>query len=318
LVQADDDWVRRWQLDVDIYGPRVADEQASFRLPAATGISLPGNPPADMIVQRAVSEKSTAPHQSVEIMPQRSFEARIVRTKLKGRRGYRRGVRVIRLSSPNVHVASEVPALKSPTGPLSLTPSSRLQEQYTAGFTSESLDPLVKAAKLHAATGSHLPAQLRELFEGFANPRDALKIANTVRRAHGQPTLEGRMNQVQLRRAIAQMREQLYVELVSALSLPSAPQPLSDNGDSSNDEVKPTLSLTPYSLNILAGTLPKSFPTEKNLIKTFLADDQAAYGEKGSKVVWEGGVGRMLGKDGPGFRGNVTGKDDLCHIFVDQ
>ncbi len=266
---------------------------------------------------------STTPIAESLATPTRIAQIQLVRIKRPGRRACRIGIKVMR---PNPLPDSEF-ILEPVTSNLTSNitefipePPPVFQSDFLATFGPDALDMVEANAKLHSSSGQHLPIQLRDLFPALSDPTSALGIANALRSEHDLPHLTpSKANRIELRRVIAQMREKLYVELVSALSLPLAPDALeSDDEAEAEVEGKPSLSMTPTNLDILSRTLLKTFPHEKAVIKPFLADGQdAAYGEKEGKVVWQGGVGRMLGGEGVGFREKAI-MDGPVHVFVDQ
>jgi hypothetical protein len=114
------------------------------------------------------------------------------------------------------------------------------------------------------------------------------------------------------------MRLGIYTELVSALLIPSAPEPAPDTDDEDERERRTKISLAPSAIAHLQKSLPVAFPNEKYTIKLFLAH-HGAFGEPKGKVVWQDGIGKMVGGDpnGPGFRGKIS-NEGLVHVFVDQ
>jgi hypothetical protein len=114
------------------------------------------------------------------------------------------------------------------------------------------------------------------------------------------------------------MRLGIYTELVSALILPLAPVPAPDTDDEEIKEKKKKISLAPSALQYMQKALPAAFPNEKFAIKVFLGNHDP-FGEMKGKVVWQDGIGTMVGGDpmGPGFRGKVS-SEGLVHCFVDQ
>lgn len=114
------------------------------------------------------------------------------------------------------------------------------------------------------------------------------------------------------------MRLSLYTELVSALLLPFAPSPTPDTDDEDEREKRNKISLVPSAAVHMQKALPAAYPNEKYTIKLFLAH-HGVFGEPKGKVVWQDGIGKMVGGDptGPGFRGKIS-NDGLVHVFVDQ
>ncbi len=255
-------------------------------------------------------------------LPARSPHIRLVRIRRLGRRASRLGIRIVRLNPlPDTTLALE-PVTSNVSQDVSILPEPLpgFQPDFQDHFGIDALEMLTSAAKLRSTSGQHLPIQIRELFPTLSDSAAALGIANALRDEHNLPHLASvKSNRVALRRAIAQMREKLYVELVSALALPSAPTaPDTDDERDEPSEEKPKLSMTPTNLSILARTLPKALPHDKATIHVFLADDHhSVFGEKDGRVVWQGGMGKMIGGDGVGFREKNL-SDGLVHVFVDH
>lgn len=265
---------------------------------------------------------STDPITDDSLLISRTARIKLVRIKRPGRRTSRIGVKVIRpkpipdseflLEPVTSNVSQEV------TESLPEPPPG-FQHDFATTFGTDALERLESAAKLHSSSGQHLPIQLRDLFPALSDPASALGIANALRAEQDLPHLmASKATRIALRRVVALVREKLYVELVSALTLPLAPVSMGNEGEEAIDTEKPDLSMTPTNLDILSRTLPKAFPHDKAAIKAFLAGEhEEAYGEKEGKVVWQGGVGRMLGGAGVGFREKAI-QDGPVHIFVDQ
>jgi hypothetical protein len=221
--------------------------------------------------------------------------------------------------------AAESPEPPPPPLPLDSL-DSIFQRDLVAAFGADRLNKLNRLSKLHNSSGDALPSQLRDLFPALADPTSSISLANEIRTHLDLPLLSSSTDKVALRRAIATMREKLYVETASALVLPLAPPaqeepPIDEDGL----PMKEDMSLTPMSLNLLEKALPKRFPVDKAAIKAFLAkvpgNIGAAYGETGA-VVWERGVGRMATEPSSeiwrrGYHG-VLNTDGPVHVFVDQ
>jgi hypothetical protein len=282
--------------------------------------------------------------------PKRYFRYRKVR--LPGRKGYRLTIKPIHRRRPPEErakldtIADQVqqpldgaaaPALlaaESPEPPPPLLPlplpleslDSIFQRDLVAAFGADRLEKLNRLSKLHNTSGDALPSPLRDLFPALADPTSSISLANEIRTHLDLPLLSISTDKVALRRAIATMREKLYVEVASALVLPLAPPPQEEQPiDEDALPMKEDMSLTPMSLDYMEKALPKRFPADKAAIKAFLAkvpnNIGAAYGEPGS-VVWERGVGRMA--DQPkyewwrrGYHG-VVDTDGPVHVFIDQ
>lgn len=262
---------------------------------------------------------STVPPTDGSTAPtEKSSRVQLVIVKRPGRRGYRVGIKLRRPRAPLLSLTPPVPddtSQDETEPPSEVLPGFR--NDFTTTFGSDTLATLSASAKLHATSGDRLPLQLRDLFPALAEPGSAMTMANALRANFGLPKLVStKANRIALLRAVAQTREKLYIELVSALSLPLAP-PCVETDEEEEEEVKPVVTLSPTNLTIMSETLPQAFPGEKGSIRAFLADGDAAYGEMGGRVIWQGGVGRMRGPEGPGFQGKTVG-DSSCHVFVDQ
>ena len=252
----------------------------------------------------------------------RSARIKLVRINRPGRRTARVGIKLIR---PKPLPSSDF-VLELVNSDLSQDTTESVPDlplgfvrDFSGTFGNDALERLRSAAKLHSSSGQHLPIQLRDLFLALSDPIVTLGMANALREEHDlAPLKANRGNRIAIRRIIAQTREKLYLELVSALSLPLVPIPEAAEEEDEDIEEKPDLSMTPTNLGILVRTLSKAFPHDKEEIKTFLADNgKNAYGEMEGKVVWQGGVGRMTGGPGAGFR-EKDATDGSVHVFVDQ
>ncbi|WVQ99061.1 hypothetical protein IAU59_006193 [Kwoniella sp. CBS 9459] len=250
-----------------------------------------------------------------------------VRTRLPGRRRYRTSIRVHR-------AAAVVPASAETDEETNMTdnevtsqvsaaverpePSTQFQRDFADAFGRETLDKIEHQAKLDSTSGNLTPQIIRDLFPALGDIQSATKVANVIRRQMGLPLLSTtKSDKIALRRALAKMRENLYTEMMVALAIPTAPKSV-ETDDEEDKGVKKAVTLTPTAMTILGTKMPKVFATEKNLIKAFLANDhEQAYGEKKGRVVWQGGVGRVVGKGDGGFRGTVN-TDGSCHIYVDH
>ena len=252
----------------------------------------------------------------------RSARIKLVQINRPGRRTSRVRLRLIRpkplpssdfiMEPVNSNVSQDM------TEPIPDLPLGFLRD-FSDTFGNDALDKLGSAAKLYSSSGQHLPIQLRDLFLALCDPIVTLGIANALREEHELARLKAnKSNRIAIRRIIAQTREKLYLELVSALSLPLVPLPEAAEDEDEDTEERPDLSMTPTNLGILSRTLSKAFPHDKEDIKAFLVNNgKNAYGEKDGKVVWQGGVGRMTGGPGAGFR-EKDATDGLVQVFVDQ
>ncbi|OCF39431.1 hypothetical protein I317_06755 [Kwoniella heveanensis CBS 569] len=250
-----------------------------------------------------------------------------VRTRLPGRRRYRTGIRVHRApvvveapaeTDEETNITDNEIASQISTAPARPEPTTQFQRDFSDAFGRDSLDKIEQQAKLDSTSGNLAPQTIRDLFPALGDVQSATKIANVIRRQLGLPLLSNtKSDKIALRRALAKMRENLYREMIVALAMPLAPTSVETDDEEGKAE-REAVTLTPTALTILGSKMPKVFTAEKGLIKAFLANDnENAYGEKKGKVVWQGGVGRMLGKGDGGFRGTVN-TDGLCHIYVDQ
>jgi hypothetical protein len=173
-------------------------------------------------------------------------------------------------------------------------------------------------SKINASTGVPLPQAMREMLSSLDDLSIAIGYVNTIRQHNGIPVLRPtKATRIKMIRQIAKARERIYINLCGELLLPLAPVP--DEGETTDEEElveekkpEPTITLAPTNLEIMARTLPLAFPRDKGSIKSFMPH---ATGETGGKVVWQNGVGKLVGAEG-GFRGKVFDGD--THVFVDQ
>jgi hypothetical protein len=200
------------------------------------------------------------------------------------------------------------------------TPPTFLND-FHSQFGPEQYEALIQKAKEYSTTGTLLPDHVRDLIPALDDLSSAITMANSIRRHLDLPTLKMvKSNRIQILRTAAKTRESLYLSLITSLSLPLAPSPAqgtdTDNETDGTDDERVKISLTPTNLEVMQKTLPQVFPGEKSQMKKFLAEaGPGAYGEKGGKVAWTGGVGRVVGAEG-GFRGKR--QDGDVHVFVDQ
>lgn len=255
-----------------------------------------------------------------------SFAIRRVRVKLRGRKGYRLGLRVRRPSSA-LQTGSGSPAVKQrdfeledaqpPPEPVQY--DSKYQEQLATQFGQSALEALQQNARADANAGYKLPVQTRELFTAMGDLKVAVKMANELRTEIGAPLLSTQTDKVALRQSVAVTQTKLYTDIAAALVLPSAPAPSRKLWDGDKADGKPKVQMTPSSLEVLARELPAHFPQERWTLQAFWASGKrAAYGEEKNSVLWERGIGRMSGKSGIGFREHAVYQDSPVHIFVDQ
>ena len=184
-------------------------------------------------------------------------------------------------------------------------------------FGAEVYERIENMAKLNGTTGVSLPSSVRDLFPALSDLSTAIPLVNAVRQSLNLPSIRvTKTNKLDLLRSVAQLRSSLYITLMTSLTMPSAPIADADEQDLSEEDEK-KITLTPDNLRKLGSTIPKAFPAQKALIKAVLADEaRLAYGERGGRVVWQGGIGRVVGAEG-GFRGKNL-QDGNVHVFLDQ
>ena len=258
------------------------------------------------------------------VVSPRRFQARLVRTRLQRSRRSRVGIRIIRAlpgypdialdevsSQPelNLEIAPpEVVVIKEEEEPVK--PVHPLLYDIAETFGTDTSDQILRESKQYATSGYPLPPTIRNLFPALDHLPTAVSFANTVRAHLGLEKLVlGKKNRIQILRQVARMREQLYLNLVSSLILPHAPV-LEE--EEIAEETAEAIQLTPGNLDVVAAKLPKVFPKDKATIK---AGMPFAMGELAGRVLWNNGVGTIVGAEG-GFRGKVSDGD--VHVFVDQ
>lgn len=270
-----------------------------------------------------VVDKPPTPPLSPVVSPKR-FHARLVRRRLPRSRRSRMGIRII-------HPLNSLPFSPS-TGPdmdadpvtkvghssedtafvAVPKPAHPLLGDIAAVFGTDATESIEAEAKVNAITGCPLPHTVRDLFPALDDLPTAVNIANNLRTQLGLPKLVmGKKNRIQILRQVARMRENLYLTLISSLVLPHAPV-LGEDEEAGEEKVEEAIQLTPGNLEVVATKLPKVFPKEKALIKAFMP---MAMGEQSGRVLWNNGVGKIVGAEG-GFRGKVFDGD--THVFVDQ
>lgn len=262
-----------------------------------------------------------------DIKPPRDFHVVRVHSRIPGSRRRRIGYRVVRdvgdavegysadIDDTGIDTDTVIEQIEN-APPEPPTPFQRnLQSTFSPGILAQ----VESMAQTDNTMGNHLPMQFRDIFTAMSDLPTMVEIANHLRRQLDLPPLSMRTDRVALRRAVAQMRLNLYTDLACALVVPLAPEPLPVTDDEEDKEKVERISLTPTSLTMLAKQMPNLFPREKYAIKRFLADPDAPYGERKGKVVWTQGIGKITGGDimGPGFRGKVS-NDGLVNVFVDQ
>ncbi|KAK6903312.1 hypothetical protein I203_108577 [Kwoniella mangroviensis CBS 8507] len=286
--------------------------------------------PTDSCLSTITSLGDTASYEETETKP-RSY-LKIIRVRIPGSKRYRQAIRVYRPppSSTSIDDTTIDPSIASalvPEPEIEPEMHSQFQKDIYHTFGKDLIHKIVHQSKLDSTSGATFPSILRDLFLSLSDVHTTLKIVNHMRRQVDLPVLEfRRMNRIELRKLIAKMREGLYIDLVSALILPLAQNNPRKAGEgkgtdtefATTDEEKVKVTLTPTNLKIMEKKLPKVFPGEKSLIKSFLSEDHRyAYGETMGHVVWQGGIGKVRGKGEGGFRG----KEDLegdTHIYVDH
>lgn len=258
-----------------------------------------------------------------DIKPPKDYYVVAVKTRLPGSRRRRIGYKVIRLATEgytaDVEEGMETDATLPEQKPIVEAPTPA-QRSLQSTFPHDTLSQIEAMAQADNTHGSHLPNLFRDVFTTLSDHSRTVDIANHLRHQLDLPPLSTRTKRVALHRTIAKMRLDLYTELVSALVLPLAPLPLPCTDDEEEREKVEKITLTPSSLNYLAGVLPDAYPKEKYSIKRFMADPDAPYGEKKGRVEWTAGIGQMIGGDpyGPGFRGKASSENDgLVGVFVD-
>jgi hypothetical protein len=253
----------------------------------------------------------------IDIKPRRRFHVVTHQTRVKGSSRRRTRYQVVR-HIPKFVESDEVVAeveVKVEADPLPETP---FQRDLQSTFSRSALLQIEELAKNDNTSGNRLPSHLRDLFPALSDKASAITIANHLRKQLDLPLLSTKTDSIALIRAVAQMRLGIYTELVSALILPSAPEPAPDTDDEEKPETKNNISLAPSALVHLHKALPAAFPDDKYAIKLFLGNHDP-FGEMKGKVVWQDGIGTMVGGDpmGPGFRGKIS-NEGLVHVFVDQ
>jgi hypothetical protein len=253
----------------------------------------------------------------IDTKPRRRFHVVTHQSRVKGSNRRRTRYQVVRHVPKSVEldeVVAEV-EVKVEADPFPETP---FQRDLQSTFSRSALLQIEELAKNDNTSGNRLPSHLRDLFPALSDKTSAITIANHLRKQLDLPLLSTKTDSIALIRAVAQMRLGIYTELVSALILPSAPEPAPDTDDEEKHEKKKKISLAPSALIHLHKALPAAFPDDKYAIKVFLGNHDP-FGEMKGKVVWQDGIGTMVGGDpmGPGFRGKLS-NEGLVHVFVDQ
>ncbi|WVQ69699.1 uncharacterized protein L199_007919 [Kwoniella botswanensis] len=284
----------------------------------------------DSCLSTIISSGDTASYEEPDMKP-RSY-VKIIRARIPGSKRYRQAIRVYRPppASTSIDDTTIDPSIASalvPEPEIESEMHSQFQKDIYHTFGKDLIDKIVHQSKLNSTSGATFPSILRDLFPSLSDVHTTLKIVNHMRRQVDLPILEfRRMNRIELRKLIAKMREGLFIDLVSALILPLAQDNPRKAGEgkgtdtefATTDEEKVKVTLTPTNLKIMEKKLPKVFPGEKSLIKSFLSEDyKYAYGENMGHVIWQGGIGKVRGKGEGGFRGKEDIEGDT-HIYVDH
>jgi hypothetical protein len=248
--------------------------------------------------------------------PRRRFHVSLHQSRVKGSTRRRTRYQIVRYIERSSNIRGIDQDEVKPE--IEVIPDTPFQRDVQSKLSRSALEQIIELAKIDNTSGNHLPSQLRDIFPALSDPTTAVSLANHLRRQLGLAPLSTKTDRVALRRAVAQMRLGIYTELVSALLIPSAPEPAPDTDDEDERERRTKISLAPSAIAHLQKSLPVAFPNEKYTIKLFLAH-HGAFGEPKGKVVWQDGIGKMVGGDpnGPGFRGKIS-NEGLVHVFVDQ
>jgi len=249
--------------------------------------------------------------------PRPRFHVVTHQTRVKGSSRRRTRYQVVRHIPKPVDLEDVVAEVEVKVEP-DLLPETAFQRDLQSTFSRTALLQVQELAKNDNTSGNRLPSHLRDLFPALSDKSSAITIANHLRKQLDLPLLSTKTDSIALIRAVAQMRLGIYTELVSALILPSAPEPAPETDDEEKHEKKKKISLAPSALVHLNKALPAAFPDDKYAIKLFLGNHDP-FGEMKGKVVWQDGIGTMVGGDpmGPGFRGKIS-NEGLIHVFVDQ
>ncbi|WWD09757.1 hypothetical protein V865_007885 [Kwoniella europaea PYCC6329] len=286
----------------------------------------------DSCLSTITSTGDKASYEETERKP-RSY-VKIIRVRIPGSKRYRQAIRVYRPPPASTFIDDtaidiSLDSVLVPESETEVEPEmhSQFQKDIYHTFGKDLIDKIVHQSKLDSTSGATFPSILRDLFPSLSDVHTTLKIVNHVRRQVDLPILEfRRMNRIELRKLIAKMREGLYIDLVSAPILPLARGNPSearegtgtDTEFATTDEERVKVTLTPTNLKIMEKKLPKVFPGEKSLIKSFLSEDHKyAYGENMGHVIWQGGIGKVKGKGEGGFRGKEDIEGDT-HIYMDH
>jgi hypothetical protein len=290
-------------------GPEIKQEEMSIEM-----YKVPTSSTAD----EGLTTADESFYTDTDIKPPRQFHVVQHQTRVKGSNKRRQRYQIVRHIRASSRAAKPVPEeveVKVEPEPL---PETAFQRDLQTTFSRSALLQVNELAKVDNTSGNYLPSHLRDLFPALADPASAVTVANHLRRQFDLPLLSNKTDRVALRRSVAQMRLGIYTEIVSALLLPSAPDPSPDTDDEEGKVKTKKISLVPSALQHMQKALPAAFPNEKYTIKLFLANHDVL-GEIKGKVVWQDGIGKIVGGDpnGPAFRGKISA-DGLVHVFVDQ
>lgn len=250
----------------------------------------------------------------------RTYKARLVLDRRPGRKVHRLAIHITRRPPPTHNQVNGLGNSRRPSQPRTPPPPpppSDLTKDFAAAFSRETLDQLNANAKAYNTSGHLLPLVLRDFLPSIVDRQNAVQIANEVRQHLHLPLLSSRTDRVALQKALARMRERLYVELYAGLCLPLAPKPI-EKQDEAEEVERPSLSLTSSSLHHLIVNIPYYFPQDRTGVKAVFQKG-LEYGEAGD-VVWKAGVGHMArGKPGSGigYRGELGEGEGGVHVFVD-
>ena len=247
----------------------------------------------------------------------RPRQIRLVSVRLPGSRRYRMALRVIskRLPSsvegisPSEALSPDIPSRSLPKGQAG---------RFVDAFGWETYDKVLELARADSTTGGHLPEQARSLFGVLGELGTTLHLVNAIRSQLELPHIvQTKSNRVDIIRAVAQARQALYADIFVHLTLPTISCSVDEAGEEQVEDPDAQISLTPDNITKLAKSLLKSFPQDKKGIKTFFKDGKKAHGEEKGRVVWQGGIGRVIGAGHEGFRGR-TGQGGDVEVLMDQ
>jgi hypothetical protein len=313
------------ELEIPVAVEVTVDPTPSLGQEVAPGMSRSASAISGIMTgTETVSTVSSAKPGGIPSPPiKREYKARLVLDRRPGRKVLRLAIKVTRRrvrARPNSPSISSRPPSRCKTPPP--PPPSELTKDFAAAFSHSTLDQLNTYAKAYNTNGHLLPLSLRDFLPSIVDRQNAVQIANEVRQHLHLPLLSTRTDRVALQKALARMRERLYVELYAGLCLPLAPRPIqleAKGEEGEGDEVeRPSLSLTPSSLHHLSIHLPQVYPHDRAGIRAVFQTG-SEYGEQGD-VVWQAGVGHMARNKqggGLGYRGELAEGAGGVHVFVD-